>query len=204
MKLLSLSYERFRNLREVRLTPSAHATIAVGENGQGKTNLLEAVYLLSTLRPLRAARLAELVRFGASRALVAGGFDGPGGLRRVAVEVAGGNRAAFLDGKPVAGGTGLGDYFEGLSAVCFSPDDLLLVKGSPEGRRRFVDRAAFNRWPAVLGEAPLAQQFVRLLSYEGTTADFAVAVYKRVGNSYSSIEGTPFFRIDKNFSVGGQ
>ena len=68
----------------------------------------------------------------------------------MAVEVAPGERIAYLDGKPRER---LDEYFEGLAAVCFSPDDLLLVKGSPESRRRFLDRAAFNRWPAVLTEA---------------------------------------------------
>jgi DNA replication and repair protein RecF len=68
----------------------------------------------------------------------------------VAVQVAPGGRTAFLDGKPQ---DRLDSYFEGLAAVCFAPDDLLLVKGGPEGRRRWLDRAAFNRWPAVLGEA---------------------------------------------------
>ncbi len=121
----------------------------VGENGQGKTNFLEAVYLLCTLKPLRAGRLAELVRIGAGRAAVAGEVEGPGGRRRVAVEVTPGGRSAFLDGKPQER---LDDYFEGLAAVCFSPDDLLLVKGGPELRRRLLDRAAFNRWPAVLAE----------------------------------------------------
>jgi DNA replication and repair protein RecF len=50
--------------------------------------------------------------------------------------------------------------FRNLAAVCFSPDDLLLVKAGPEGRRRFLDRAAFNRWPAVLAEA---RDYVRAL-----------------------------------------
>jgi DNA replication and repair protein RecF len=153
LRLATLELQDFRNVERAELSPSPRATVLVGENGQGKTNLLEAVYFLCTLRPLRAARLAELVRFGAARALVAGGFEGPGGLRRVAVELAEGNRSAFLDGKPLGAGSKLDDYFEGLSAVCFSPDDLLLVKGGPELRRRFLDRAAFNRWPAVLGEA---------------------------------------------------
>ncbi len=153
MLLVSLELQDFRNVERAELTPAPRTTVLVGRNGQGKTNLLEAVYLLCTLRPLRAARLADLVRFGASRAVVAGGFEGPGGLRRAAVEVEGGNRTAFLDGKPLAGGAALADYFEGRAAVCFSPDDLLLVKGGPELRRRFLDRAAFNRWPAVLGEA---------------------------------------------------
>ena len=157
MRLVSLSVRDFRNLAEVDLTPSPRATILLGENGQGKTNLLEAIFLLSTLKPLRAVRLPELVRFGAERARVVGGFDGPGGLRRVAVEVAPGGRTAFLDGKPQ---DRLDAYFEGLASVCFSPDDLLLVKGGPDGRRRFLDRAAFNRWPAVLAEA---REYVRAL-----------------------------------------
>ncbi|HEX9291502.1 MAG TPA: DNA replication/repair protein RecF [Anaeromyxobacteraceae bacterium] len=157
MRLRSLDVQDFRNIALARLLPSPRATILVGENGQGKTNLLEAVYLACTLKPLRATRLAELVRFGAERATVAAEVDGPGGARRVSVEVAPGGRTAFLDGKPQ---DRLDEYFEGLAAVCFTPDDLLLVKSGPEGRRRFLDRAAFNRWPAVLAEA---RDYVRAL-----------------------------------------
>jgi DNA replication and repair protein RecF len=157
VKLRALHVRDFRNLAEVALEPSPRATVLLGENGQGKTNLLEAIYVLTTLKPLRAVRLAELVRFGAAQGTVAGDFDGPGGLRRVAVQVAPGGRTAFLDGKPQET---LDGYFEGLAAVCFSPDDLLLVKAGPDGRRRFLDRAAFNRWPAVLGEA---REYVRAL-----------------------------------------
>jgi DNA replication and repair protein RecF len=157
MRLTQLSIRDFRNLAAVDLAPSPRATILLGENGQGKTNLLEAIFLLATLKPLRAARLAELVRFGQEKALVAGDFDGPGGVRRAAVQVQAGGRTPFLDGKPQ---DRLDVYFEGLAAVCFAPDDLLLVKAGPEGRRRFLDRAAFNRWPAVLGEA---RDYVRAL-----------------------------------------
>jgi DNA replication and repair protein RecF len=157
VRLRSVDVQDFRNIAAAHLAPSPRATILVGENGQGKTNLLEAVYFACTLKPLRAARLSELVRFGAGRATVAADVEGPGGVRRVSVEVAPGGRTAFLDGKPQ---DRLDDYFEGLAAVCFAPDDLLLVKGGPEGRRRFLDRAAFNRWPAVLAEA---RDYVRAL-----------------------------------------
>ena len=63
--------------------------------------------------------------------------------------------------------------------------------------------AETNAWGVTLppDAAPVDQQFVRLMSFEGTTADFAVSVYKRVGNSYSSIMATPFFRINKNFEL---
>ncbi len=160
MRLLSLSLRDFRNVAGARVEPSPRATVLVGPNGQGKTNLLEALFLLCTLRPLRASRLAELVRFGAERARVEGAFEGPGGVRTVAVEIGPEGRTAFLDGKPLASADRLDDFFEGRAAVCFSPDDLLLVKGGPDQRRRFLDRAAFNRWPAVLAEA---REYLRAL-----------------------------------------
>jgi DNA replication and repair protein RecF len=157
VRLRALELHDFRNLARVAIQPSPRLTVLLGQNGQGKTNLLEALYLLATLRPLRATRLGELVRFGAERALVRGVVDGPGGDRTLGVEVTAVGRTATLDGKPVER---LDGYLEGLSAVCFSPDDLLLVKGGPDGRRRFLDRAAFNRWPAVLSEA---REYVRAL-----------------------------------------
>jgi DNA replication and repair protein RecF len=150
VRLLSLQIRDFRNLAEVSLTPSPRATVLVGDNGHGKTNLLEAIAFLTTLKALRATRLQELIRFGAARAEVTGELEGPGGRRTLAVQIADGARTALLDGKVQER---FDDYFEGLAAVSFTPDDLLLVKGGPEGRRRFLDRAAFNRWPAVLGEA---------------------------------------------------
>ena len=160
VRLLSLLLRDFRNVREARLVPSPRSTVLVGPNGQGKTNLLEAIFLLCTLKPLRATRHAELVRFGAERARVEGQFEGPGGVREVAVEIGPDGRTAFLDGKALASADRLDAFFEGRAAVCFSPDDLLLVKGGPEQRRRFLDRAAFNRWPAVLGEA---REYLRAL-----------------------------------------
>ncbi len=157
MHIGSLQLQDFRNLGEVSLQPSPRLTVLLGANGQGKTNLLEAVYLLTTLRPLRAARLAELIRFGQPRASVGASVRRGTVERRLSVEVLPGQRQALLDGKPI---DRLDDYLDGLAAVCFSPDDLQLVKGGPDGRRRFLDRAAFNRWPAVLGEA---REYVRAL-----------------------------------------
>jgi DNA replication and repair protein RecF len=157
VRLRSLTLQDFRNLAEARLDPGPRLTVLLGPNGQGKTNLLEAIYLLCTLRPLRATRLSELVRFGQGRALAAARVDGPGGERVLGVEITSAGRTATLDGKPV---DRLDSYLEGLAAVCFSPDDLLLVKGGPDGRRRFLDRAAFNRWPAMLGEV---REYVRAL-----------------------------------------
>ncbi len=150
MQLLALEYERFRNLSRVALEPSPHATIAVGENGQGKTNLLEGLYFLATLKPLRANRLAELIEFGAESAKVTGRFLLQGAVREISVEVVPGGRTAFVDGKRAPS---LDAYFGGVSVVAFTPDDLAIVKGGPDGRRAFLDRSVFNRFPAFLDES---------------------------------------------------
>ena len=122
-----------------------------GPNGQGKTNFLEACHLLCTLRPLRAQKLAELIRIGGDPpALVRGRFELPGGVREVEVDVGREGRSARLDGKAVRDPD---ELFGGLATVAFTPDDLLVVKGGPEGRRKLLDRAAQNRYPIHLADA---------------------------------------------------
>lgn len=151
VKLLALSCQRFRNLEPLELAPSAQATVVVGQNGQGKTNLLEAIFYLATLKPLRASRLAELVRFGAETAKVSGRFLLQGAEREISVEVSTpGSRQAWVDGKKA---TSLEEYFGGVSVVAFTPDDLAVIKGGPDGRRALLDRAVFNRFPAFLQES---------------------------------------------------
>ncbi|MFT3840269.1 MAG: DNA replication/repair protein RecF [Myxococcaceae bacterium] len=162
MQLLNARFENFRNLAQVELPLGARASVAVGENGQGKTNLLEGLYLLATLKPLRASRLSELVQWGAQHAKVSGRFVLKGAEREIAVELsmtADGRalRQAYVDGKSAAS---LDEYFGGVSVVAFTPDDLAVVKGGPDGRRSFLDRSVFNRFPAYLEEA---RQYQRAL-----------------------------------------
>jgi DNA replication and repair protein RecF len=149
--LLDVSTRDFRNLEDQRVPLAPHTTVLFGENGQGKTNFLEACYLVSTLRPLRAQKLAELAKLGAQGpARVSGRFEFPGGTREVEVEAGREGRSARLDGKPARDAD---ELFGGLATVAFTPDDLAVVKGGPEGRRRLLDRAVQNRHPAHLGDA---------------------------------------------------
>lgn len=150
MRLLALRLRDFRNIEAADLEPGPRATVIVGPNGQGKTNLLEAVYLLATLKPLRTARLAELPRFGTKACRVEGAFELGSARRVVGVHVEDGVRQALVDGKKVRE---LEDYFGGVAVVAFTPDDLAVIKGGPDVRRRFLDRAVFNRFPAFLGES---------------------------------------------------
>ena len=128
-----------------------------GPNGQGKTNFLEACYLLCTLRPLRAQRLAELVRFDAEEALARARFAVDAGERQIEVSIRDGARSARLDGKPVRDPD---ELFGGIAVVAFTPDDLWLVKGSPDGRRRLLDRAVQNQMPAHLADS---REYLRAL-----------------------------------------
>jgi DNA replication and repair protein RecF len=148
--LLQVETLRFRNLHDGAVALSPATTVLSGPNGHGKTNFLEACYLLCTLRPLRAQKLTELVRFGDADAAVRGSFELPGGVREVDVSVREGRRMARVDRKPVRDPD---ELFGGLAVVAFTPDDLSLVKGGPEGRRRLVDRAVQNRHPAHLSDA---------------------------------------------------
>ena len=72
MRLTGVEIRDFRNLAEVEVFPHRRFNVLVGENGQGKTSFLEALYWLATLRPLRVARPREMVRHGADGARVAG------------------------------------------------------------------------------------------------------------------------------------
>src|SRR5947208_1038361 len=156
--LLEVSTRSFRNLSEARIELGRRTTVLFGPNGQGKTNFLEACHLLCTLRPLRAQKLAELVRIGSEQAaLVRGRFELSGGVREVEVEVGREGRSARVDGKTVRDPD---ELFGGLATVAFTPDDLAVVKGGPEGRRKLLDRAAQNRHPSHLADS---REYLRAL-----------------------------------------
>src|SRR5205823_4266698 len=118
----------------VELNPGL--TLVVGANAQGKTNLLEALYCLTGMGSPRGSE-ATVVRAGAERALVRG--EVVHGSRRIGVdlEVRPGKGSTVLVNKtPAPGPRALREL---CVAVFFGPDELMLVKGSPEFRRRFVD-----------------------------------------------------------------
>ena len=137
MQLDHLWLTDFRSWPAAELGLGAGLTVVRGRNGAGKTNLLEAVGYLATLSSFRGAPSEALVRHGRERAVVRG--EGRRGGRAVLVEVEiplrGRGRIA-LNRQPVRR---MSDLFEALRVSVFSPDDLVLVKGPPAGRRRWLD-----------------------------------------------------------------
>ncbi len=144
MLLRSLAAEDFRNLEAFRLEPAPRFNLFEGRNGQGKTNLLEAIYLLGAFRSPRDAKHPELVRFGAERATIIGEIERREVTRTIEIRISREGKKVILDGKPI---TRLPASFLHLNAVIFGPDDLELTKLGPDVRRRFLDRATYAVWP---------------------------------------------------------
>ena len=138
MRLARLSVRDFRNLERVELELPPEGMVVVGENGHGKTNLLEAAYYLQLLRSARGARDVDLVRFGAQAFHLGADTTGGKGGHGIGVgfERATKRKRVTLDGaEPLR----LSDALGALPAVLCSPRDAALVSGSPAERRRYLD-----------------------------------------------------------------
>jgi DNA replication and repair protein RecF len=155
--LKALQLDGFRNLAPTTLLPSSRFNVLHGDNAQGKTNVLEAIYLVGTLRSFRTTHPQEMVRFGDASAAVKARVERGGLERSYEVRLEGARKHVRLDGKTPRS---LGEYFGDFNVVLFAPEDLRVPRGSPAGRRRFLDRTVFNRHPVFLGEA---QKYQRVL-----------------------------------------
>jgi DNA replication and repair protein RecF len=140
--LANVSLFDFRNYAELELALERSATVFFGGNAQGKTNLLEAVALSALTRSPRTQQAAELVRFGQPAARVTCGVQSDGGLKELEVRISVGpavpsraSRRFTVNGIPKRST----DMMGSLRVVLFWPDDLQLVKGPGEGRRRFLN-----------------------------------------------------------------
>ncbi|MDF2967391.1 MAG: recF [Nocardioidaceae bacterium] len=149
MHVAHLSLRDFRSYAEVDVPLTPGATAFVGPNGQGKTNLVEAVDYLATLTSHRVATDTPLVRVGADSAVVRARVvrDGREALLEVEL-VPGGSNRARVNRAPLPRVRELLGLFR---SVVFSPEDLTLVKGDPVERRRFLDQLLVARAPRLAG-----------------------------------------------------
>ncbi|MDR0519905.1 MAG: DNA replication/repair protein RecF [Clostridiales Family XIII bacterium] len=144
MFIKTLALQNFRNYEERSVDFDAGVNILTGNNGEGKTNMLEAVRMLSMGRSFRTQNDAEAILFGKSFFRIKGLFERGGDDLTVEVRAQGSAKSYFIDGIKVPKGADLLDH---ALTVIFSPDDLRIVKDGPEKRRHFMDHELFQLKP---------------------------------------------------------
>lgn len=147
MILNNLKLRYYRNLAGVDLAWNSHFNVIYGKNAQGKSNLLEAIYLLGHLKSYRSARGQELIKHTEEKAWV-GGFVSKGGVQhQLEIVLQKNGRNPRVDGKTVQK---LSQFLGYLRIVIFTPEELGSIKGFPAGRRALLDRAVLQTEPAYL------------------------------------------------------
>jgi DNA replication and repair protein RecF len=137
-----------RNLERVDLAPSPQLNVVFGANGQGKTNLLEAIYLGATTRSFRTSQLRECVRDGATEASVKLEVRDGDTLRGQSLGFRAGLRVARVDDTKAES---LADYAAQTPVVVFCPADVGLSMGPSKERRKLLDRMVLYTMPARMG-----------------------------------------------------
>ena len=172
MKAERLKGNGFRNLLPFEVEFCDGMNIIYGDNAQGKTNLIEALWLFTGAKSFRTAKDSELVAFGQDRAELSLDFI-TGGIRREAALKISNRRTAELDTKKLKSASDLAGNF---CAIVFSPSDLQIVKEGPSLRRKFIDLAIYQLYPSygkILKEYTRAvtQRNVLLKNMEGNLRD---------------------------------
>jgi DNA replication and repair protein RecF len=144
MFIRTLALQNFRNYRERSVDFDSGVNALTGRNGEGKTNMLEAVHVLSMGRSFRTLNDAEAITFGEDFYHIKGLFGKDGDDFTVEVKMAGRDKVFLVDGVGVRKSADLAGH---ALTVIFSPDDLRIVKDEPEKRRRFMDRELFQLKP---------------------------------------------------------
>ena len=148
MFIKSLKLKNFRNYCDLDLDFNSKKILIIGKNAQGKTNLLEAVYYLSALDSIRAKSDSELIKWGENFSNIKAEikkFDididlevniNPPSRKKLKVNGINKNKSS--------------EFISNISAVCFTVNDLLLLRGTPEDRRKWLDNAISQIFPAYI------------------------------------------------------
>lgn len=139
MILQRITTESFRNLVAGEVSFHPVVNIVLGRNGQGKTNLLEAIYFLATTKSFRTNRIASVFRFDSPNVYVAGGLERDGVTKTLSVgleQTESRRRVLTVNGEKIA----LPAYLNAMSVFAYSQSRLEILRGAPEEKRRFLDR----------------------------------------------------------------
>ncbi len=138
MKINSIILENFRNYKNLELDFDESRNIIVGENAQGKTNLVEAIYMTAFARSFRTNNSADMIMFGESSARVSTDITSEEIDKNINIVIrSDGKKMIKKDGKVISKTT---ELLNNVVVIIFSPDDLRIIKDSPDRRRAFINR----------------------------------------------------------------
>jgi DNA replication and repair protein RecF len=143
VQLTRLRLFQYRNIQELEIFPSSGASLFVGRNGQGKTNLLEAMYFLGFGKSFRTAMPKDCIQHGQLECRIEGTMQHGSLTRDLQIWISKTEKKLFLLGKPVA----LDAFVGNLHLLAFTYDHLKVVRGGPADRRAFLDRAMVTLYP---------------------------------------------------------
>lgn len=201
MHINSLSLANFRNYKSETIEFSPFTNVIYGDNAQGKTNILEAVYLFSQGRSHRAKSDKELIRFGKDFSRLSLDFcDKDRTYKAEIALIKNARKNIKINHVQITKLSMLMNY---LNAVMFSPEDLDLVKGSPSARRRFMDSSISQLYPAYLTSLidyhkALGQKnsLLKELKYKGVKSDVMLSVW----NEQLAAEGSRIMKYRREFT----
>ncbi|MCK5219024.1 DNA replication/repair protein RecF [bacterium] len=137
MRITALKLINFRNYQELDLEFSNHGNILIGNNAQGKTNLLEAIYMIGSTKSFRRVNDDQLLKIGENNAKISAEIFKKDVKKRVKFEfIAKSGKKIWVNGK-INGK--ISNYLGNINVILFFPEDLMLIKGEAACRRRFID-----------------------------------------------------------------
>ena len=138
MKINSLVLENFRNYRNLEIDLDEERNLIVGENAQGKTNLVEAIYLTAFAKSFRTNNSADMIKFGEETCRVSADVNSEEIDKNINIVIrSDGKKMIKKDGKVIRK---TAELLNNVVVIIFSPDDLRIIKDSPEKRRAFINR----------------------------------------------------------------
>ncbi|GAF66336.1 recombination protein F [Bacillus sp. TS-2] len=158
MYIKSLSVKYFRNYQQASLSFDPRVNVCIGENAQGKTNLIEAIYVLALAKSHRTSNDKELISWDEEFARIQGEIVKETSTIKLDVVISTKGKKAKINGLEQRK---LSEYVGAVNVVMFAPEDLNLVKGSPQIRRRFIDRELGQINPLYLYHLSLYQKVLQ-------------------------------------------
>ena len=146
MRVEKLTCKNFRNIEKEEIFPCEEMNVICGENAQGKTNFLEAIWLFTGAKSFRGAKDSEFIKFGCEKALISMNFISEEIKKEAEIEIKEKRQASLNQNKLKTASLLAGNF----NAIIFSPIDLKLVTEGPVHRRKFLDTAIGQLYPSYI------------------------------------------------------